>query len=154
MVADPGGVRGGTSTVADPLARRPTILVAEDETPVRELVVHILEGAGCTVIAAVDGREALRLATSGRIDALVSDVIMPRVNGPQLAAELRGRMPDLPVLFMSGFTGDVLGERGVVEPGVELLAKPFLPFELLERVRALLCSGPTSAEMTPESDVA
>jgi two-component system, cell cycle sensor histidine kinase and response regulator CckA len=136
---------GGAETQAggDPLVRRPTILVAEDETAVRELVVHILATAGCTVIAAIDGRDALRLADSHPgIDALVSDVMMPHLNGPQLAAQLRVRMPDLPVLFMSGFTGDVLGEHGVVDPGVELLTKPFLPAELLERVRSILAGWP------------
>jgi CheY-like chemotaxis protein len=141
----------------DPLERRPTILVAEDETAVRELVVHILTTAGCTVIAAIDGRDGLLQADRHpRIDALVSDVMMPRMNGPQLAAQLHLRMPDLPVLFMSGFTGDVLGERGVVDPGVELLTKPFLPAELLDRVRAILRARPVIEldDVVPEAEVA
>jgi signal transduction histidine kinase/CheY-like chemotaxis protein len=141
----------------DPLERRPTILVAEDETAVRELVVHILTTAGCTVIAAIDGRDGLLQADRHpRIDALVSDVMMPRMNGPQLAAQLHLRMPDLPVLFMSGFTGDVLGERGVVDPGVELLTKPFLPAELLDRVRAILRARPVVEldDVVPEAEVA
>jgi signal transduction histidine kinase len=153
----------GSAASSDPLGQRPTILVAEDEPAVRDLVVHLLESAGCTVIAAVDGREALRLAGGAvRIDALVSDVMMPHVNGPQLAAELRNRRPNLPVLFMSGYTGDVLGERGVMDPGVELLAKPFLPGELLERVRAILRPGwigsgagaRVASDATPEPVVA
>ncbi len=157
------GAARGTSAVDDPFARRPTILVAEDETAVRELVVHVLEAAGCRVIAAVDGREALRLVEHRvDIDALVSDVMMPHVNGPQLASVLRNRMPDLPVLFMSGFTGDALGERGVMDPGVELLTKPFLPVELLERMRPILRSSPfgqavgaqTDTVLTRESGVA
>ena len=123
--------------------RRPTILVAEDEVAVRELVVHVLTAAGCTVIAAIDGRDALRQAElHPRLDALVSDVMMPHLNGPELAARLRERQPDLPVLFMSGFTGDVLGERGMVESGVQLLDKPFLPSDLIERVRAILPTHP------------
>jgi two-component system cell cycle sensor histidine kinase/response regulator CckA len=118
---------------------RPLILVAEDEDTVRGLVVHVLEGAGFRVVAAVDGREALELAKGhDRFDALLTDVIMPNVNGPSLAHELLGRQPDLPVLFLSGYTGDELGERGVIEPGVNLMTKPFRPTELVERVRALL----------------
>jgi signal transduction histidine kinase/CheY-like chemotaxis protein len=152
--ADAGAER---SAEVDPLKRRPTILVAEDETAVRELVVHILTAAGCTVIAAVDGRDGLLVADRHpRIDALVSDVMMPRLNGPQLAAQLHLRMPDLPVLFMSGFTGDVLGERGVMDPGVELLTKPFLPAELLDRVRAILRARPVVEvdEAVAEAEVA
>jgi CheY-like chemotaxis protein len=145
------------SAEVDPLKRRPTILIAEDETAVRELVVHILTAAGCTVIAAIDGRDGLLQADRHPlIDALVSDVMMPRMNGPQLAAQLHLRMPDLPVLFMSGFTGDVLGERGVMEPGVELLTKPFLPAELLDRVRAILRARPVVelGETVVEAEVA
>jgi signal transduction histidine kinase len=158
------GIRGaahdatGADAQADfgPLDGRPTILVAEDEPAVRELVVHVLAAAGYTVIAAIDGRDALLVADRHpRIDALVSDVMMPHLNGPQLAAQLRVRVPDLPVLFMSGFTDDVLGERGVVDPGVELLTKPFLPAELLERVRAILSGRPIvdeGAAMTTDSE--
>jgi CheY-like chemotaxis protein len=160
FIADGAGSRGvmraatlsGGDAGVDPFASRPTILVAEDETAVRELVVHILTAAGCTVIAAVDGRDGLlKAGRHPRIDVLLSDVMMPHLNGPQLAEQLRARMPDLPVLFMSGFTGDVLGERGVVDPGVELLTKPFLPEELLERVRAILRARPI-APGTPFDD--
>ena len=99
----------------------------------------MLEGAGFRVIAAVDGREALELASGHPwFDALCSAVIMPHVNGPTLARTLRERQPDLPVLFLSGYTGDELGDRGVIEPGVNLLTKPFRPSELVERIQALL----------------
>ena len=117
----------------------PLILVAEDEGSVRGLVVQVLEGAGFRVIAAIDGRHALELASGHpRIDALLTDVIMPHVNGPTLARALKERQPDLPVLFLSGYTGDELGDRGVIEAGVNLLTKPFRPIELVERVRVLL----------------
>ncbi len=67
--------------------------------------------------------------------------MMPRLNGPELAAALREWRPDQRVLFMSGFTNDSLGERGIISPDVELLPKPFAPNELLDRVRAVL-AGP------------
>jgi PAS domain S-box-containing protein len=116
-----------------------TILVAEDEPAVRSLVEHVLRGAGYTVIAAVDGREALDLAGGlASIDLLLTDVMMPRLNGPELAAALREWRPDQRVLFMSGFTSDVLGERGITSPEVELLTKPFAPNELVSRVQEML----------------
>jgi CheY-like chemotaxis protein len=118
-----------------------TILVAEDEPAVRALVEHVLRTAGFTVIAAVDGREALDLAGDlPAIDLLLTDVMMPRLNGPDLAEALRERRPDQRVLFMSGFTNDVLGERGIISPEVELLTKPFAPDALLARVREMLAA--------------
>jgi PAS domain S-box-containing protein len=118
-----------------------TILVAEDEPAVRALVEHVLRTAGFTVIAAVDGREALDLAGGlPTIDLLLTDVMMPRLNGPDLATALRQWRPDQRVLFMSGFTNNVLGERGIISPEIELLMKPFAPNELLSRVRAVLAA--------------
>ncbi|HEX5824714.1 MAG TPA: response regulator [Candidatus Limnocylindrales bacterium] len=132
FAALPGGGPGDPSV-------RPTILLAEDEPAVRALVARILRKAGFTVVAAVDGREALELAaTLPTIDLLLTDVMMPRLNGPDLAAALRKRSPDQRVLFMSGFTDDVLGERGILFPEVDLLTKPFAADALLARVREVL----------------
>jgi two-component system cell cycle sensor histidine kinase/response regulator CckA len=128
----------------------PTILVAEDDPAVRALVEHILSAAGYTVIAAVDGQEALETAASlPSIDLLLTDVIMPRLNGPDLADRLRERWPDQPILFMSGFTADVLGERRVHSPEIGLLLKPFKPAELVERVAAALAGRIDSAGRGP-----
>ncbi len=119
----------------------PTILVAEDEPAVRALVEHVLRTAGFTVVAAVDGREALDFARAlPTIDLLLTDVMMPRLNGPDLAEALRDQRPDQRVLFMSGFTNDVLGERGIISPDVELLTKPFVPDDLLARIREMLAA--------------
>ena len=123
---------------------RATILLAEDEPAVRSLVEHVLRSAGFTVIAAIDGREALDAAQDmGPIDLLLTDVMMPRLNGPDLAAALRDQRPDQRVLFMSGFTDDVLGERGITSPAFELLTKPFTPDELVARVRLVLATPRT-----------
>jgi PAS domain S-box-containing protein len=153
--AEPAGVAASIATAAaspergrgepsldDRTETRPVILVAEDETSVRELVVHILTTAGYTVVAASDGREALRVADRQPwIDGVVSDVIMPHVNGPQLVAALREHRPGLPVLYMSGFTGGALDERAAVSDDVDLLGKPFKPGDLVARVRAMLGDG-------------
>ncbi len=133
----PGTLRRLTT---DPTAA-PTILVAEDEPAVRALVEHVLRTAGFTVVAAVDGREALDMAGDlPAIDLLLTDVMMPRLNGPDLAEALRDRRPGQRVLFMSGFTSDVLGEHGIMSPDVELLTKPFAPDDLLVRVREMLAA--------------
>jgi signal transduction histidine kinase/ActR/RegA family two-component response regulator len=127
----------------------PTILLAEDEPAVRSLVEHVLETAGFTVIAAIDGREALDMAENlGSIDLLLTDVMMPRINGPDLAAALREQRPDQRILFMSGFTDDVLGERGIIAPEVELLTKPFTPDELVARIQQVL-AAPSVAAAAP-----
>ena len=124
----------------------PTILLAEDEPAVRALVRHVLSTAGYRVIAAVDGREALELAADlSSLDLLLTDVMMPRLNGPDLADQLRERWPEQPILFMSGFTADVLGHRRVHSPEIGLLLKPFTTSELLERVGQTLAAT-TSAD--------
>jgi PAS domain S-box-containing protein len=135
------GLEAEREPVRTAVSRASTILVAEDEPAVRSLVEHVLRAAGYTVIAAVDGREALDLAGGlPSIDLLLTDVMMPRLNGPDLAAALRERRPDQRVLFMSGFTNDILGERGITSPEVDLLKKPFAPIELIARVQEMLAA--------------
>jgi CheY-like chemotaxis protein len=147
VVEEPPAPESGSTS------RRPTILLAEDEPAVRSLVEHILRSAGFTVVAAVDGREALDIAEGmGSIDLLLTDVMMPRLNGPDLATALREQRPGQPVLFMSGFTDDILGERGIISPEVELLTKPFTPKELVARINQVLAA--TGVPPTAQPDVA
>jgi PAS domain S-box-containing protein len=124
-----------------PLRRRGggTILIAEDEQQVRELTCRLLRQAGYAVLAAADGEEALQIARghSGPIDLLVTDVIMPRVSGDELATRLLLSRPGVPVLFVSGYTNESPGIDGM-RPGTGYLQKPFLPAVLLERVEELL----------------
>ncbi|MEA2519302.1 MAG: hypothetical protein QOF49_1382, partial [Chloroflexota bacterium] len=145
--ATPGRSPGRSAERAE---TAPVILVAEDETAVRELVVHVLTTAGYTVVAASDGGEAIRVAGKQPcIDGVVSDVIMPHVSGPQLVAALRATRPGLPVLYMSGYTGDALDERAVVDDDVDLLAKPFSASDLLARVEAMLGTRTNEAAAVP-----
>jgi len=117
-----------------------TVLVAEDERSVRDLVRGILQTGGYTVLEAADGQEAVEVAQAfqGPIHLLLSDLVMPRMNGRLLADVLVRSRPVLRVLFMSGYTDEaVLGQETAVE-GVAFLAKPFSPSELARKVREAL----------------
>ncbi|MDQ6860699.1 MAG: ATP-binding protein [Verrucomicrobiota bacterium] len=114
-----------------------TILVAEDEEIVRELVCAVLEDEGYNVICASDGVEALRKASEfdGTIHLLVSDVVMPHMNGPELAAQLTAVRPGVKVLYVSGYSDNDIGDHGVVDTKTELLQKPFTPQALARKIR-------------------
>jgi len=120
-----------------------TVLVVEDEPQVREVAVRSLQAAGYRVLVASNGSEALELAAHERshLALLLTDIIMPGLNGRELAEELRSRRPDLRVLYMSGYTQDVISKAGVLDSGLEFLAKPFTAADLQERVREVLDAG-------------
>jgi two-component system, cell cycle sensor histidine kinase and response regulator CckA len=116
-----------------------TILVAEDDEQVRAVVAAILERSGYRVLEARGAEEALSAAAQhGHIHLLLSDVVMPKLNGQQLANQLWAARPTLRVLFMSGYTHDVVVHHEVVDAGLSLLEKPFTPAALLKRVREVL----------------
>jgi two-component system cell cycle sensor histidine kinase/response regulator CckA len=119
-----------------------TILVVEDEDGVRELTRRILADSGYAVICAENGLRAEELLREhdGPIDLLVSDVVMPGMSGPQVAARLTQLHPGLRVLFMSGHPADLLDHQGVADGSTQLLEKPFDTRRLLESVRAALAS--------------
>ena len=132
---------GGAVDVSSPgLGRGRVVLVADDEPLVRALVVRTLEEEGYVVHAAEDGWAALALIDQGRVqpDLVVTDVIMPRRNGRQLYDAVRDRWPDLPVLFISGHTGDEAVLQRLVPRGAPFLQKPFRPEALAEAVAGLL----------------
>jgi len=118
----------------------PTVLVAEDDPEVLDLVTRILGQAGYDVIAARDGREAWVIFQRGSrpIDLVLADVVMPHMTGTDLAARVAARMPDLPIVLISGFTPQDLARRGLVLSHGHLLTKPFTHAELLGLVRRLL----------------
>jgi PAS domain S-box-containing protein len=117
-----------------------TVLVAEDEEGVRRLLTRSLRAAGYRVVEAPNGAEALRIGRQQAIDALVTDVDMPRMGGPELARRLTRRRPELPVLFISGTTGEDLLDPGPGSPHARsrFLAKPFSEDALLEALRGVL----------------
>ncbi len=121
-----------------------TVLVAEDEDGVRELLRKVLAEFGYTVLTARHGRDALMVAgdRSEDIDLLLTDVVMPEMSGRELAETLRYRQPDLKVLYISGYTDDEVVQRGVSGPEIAFMRKPFASEELVRRVRALLDAAP------------
>jgi two-component system cell cycle sensor histidine kinase/response regulator CckA len=121
-----------------------TVLLCEDEPAVAALLERMLTRAGYEVLTCAAPDEALRVAASHhrRIDVLVSDVIMPGLTGPQLAERLVAEHGPLPTLFLSGYTADVIRDRGHLPPGSAFLEKPFDAAELLTAVRALLAGRP------------
>ncbi len=117
-----------------------TLLVVEDEAEVRALVRDALAMIGYKVLEAPDGRAALRIAEeeAGHIHLLVTDVVMPGLNGAQVADRLKASHPETRVLYMSGYTDDRISHHGVLTPGTTLLSKPFTPHALARKVREAL----------------
>jgi len=114
------------------------VLVVEDEDAVRDLVTSVLEEDGYRVYAAANGRQALDLLERHPgIGLVLSDVVMPDLNGPELVARLQTLRPSAKVLFMSGYADSHLVSRGVNEASVKILHKPFSPAKLSEEVAAL-----------------
>jgi two-component system cell cycle sensor histidine kinase/response regulator CckA len=129
---------------ANPASQMPggteTILVAEDEERIRELVLVILRRLGYKVLAAADGQEALALAEAypQPIHLLLTDVVMPKMNGQELARRFTPLHPESRILFTSGYAEDSIVHHGVVEAGLSFLAKPYLPQTLAKKVREVL----------------
>jgi PAS domain S-box-containing protein len=117
-----------------------TVLVVEDEDALREVTRRILARNGYHVLTADSGPEALKIAEHGEhsIDVLLTDVIMPRMLGKELAAAIGDLVPGIRVLYMSGYAQPVLASQGTLEPGVILVEKPFSEVALLRRVREAL----------------
>jgi PAS domain S-box-containing protein len=117
-----------------------TILVCEDDDSVRRMTRRILSQAGYRVLSARDASEAMSLATlhEGDIHLLVTDVIIPDSNGRRVADSIRKRRPDIAVLYVSGYSSDVIAHHGILDQDVEFLEKPFERATLLARVRQLL----------------
>ncbi|HVH68614.1 MAG TPA: PAS domain S-box protein [Gemmatimonadales bacterium] len=117
-----------------------TVLLVEDAAPVRTLARRSLEGRGYRVLDASDGPAALALSArhAGRIDLLVTDVVMPGMSGRELAERLAPQRPSMKVLYTSGYTDDTMVRQGVLTAGVAFLQKPFIPDTLARKVREVL----------------
>jgi PAS domain S-box-containing protein len=137
---------GTADVIISPMPAEPrqrgseTILLVEDEPSLRDLARRALESAGYTVLSCPDGQAAAEASRhySGPIDLVVTDLVMPVMNGRQLAGELRRNRPGLPVLFMSGYTESTVANLGGLDSGEELLDKPFVPDDLTGKVREML----------------
>ncbi|HET6873603.1 MAG TPA: response regulator, partial [Acidimicrobiales bacterium] len=127
----------------EPAPERRRVLLVEDEDGVRKACLRILEGAGYDVLQASSAGEALERFRDAEFDLMVTDVVMPgRWSGRDLVREMHRRRPDLPVLYMTGYSKDAIAKRGVLDEGVSVIDKPFSPGDLLTKVGELLAAGP------------
>jgi CheY-like chemotaxis protein len=153
-VAEPVETPVHLASTADNTVTEPgteTILLAEDEANLRYLARQFLEKQGYRVIEAADGAVAMQIAVAheGVIHLLLTDVIMPGMNGKELAQRVSEIRPNTKVLYMSGYTENVIGHNGTLEAGVRLLQKPFTLQDLKMKVREVLDSTPTLDVDTP-----
>ncbi|MEM1181223.1 MAG: response regulator, partial [Acidobacteriota bacterium] len=118
--------------------------VVEDEPTVRRLLCGILQKYGYRVLEATDAEEAFALfrRSPEPIDLLLTDVIMPEVDGRAVAEQLVSEQPDLKVLYVSGYPDDFLGDRGILPETTNFLSKPFTPKTLISKVRTVLDEKP------------
>jgi PAS domain S-box-containing protein len=117
-----------------------TILLVEDEVPLRHMLQETLSGAGYHVLEANDGTDAIRKweKQAGSIDLLLTDVVMPLINGRQLARRLTSVAPRMRVIYMSGYADDVIAYHGILDEATTLVQKPFSPGVLLQKLREVL----------------
>ena len=129
------------------------ILLVEDADPLRKLIKTFLESAGFEVVAAQSGGQALALAAAHprNFDLLITDVVMPGMNGRVLAEQLMNRYPGLPVLYMSGYTDSFTSGHNVLEQGTHLLHKPFTEEVLTDKVREVLDAARKTTKPAPET---
>lgn len=117
-----------------------TVMVVEDNALVLSFTVSALQSAGYDVLSASSARECMEILARhrGPLDLLVTDVVMPNLNGRELAERVRGRFPRTAILFVSGYPQDVIAQQGMIEKGINLLRKPFSLLELMARVREVI----------------
>jgi two-component system cell cycle sensor histidine kinase/response regulator CckA len=118
-----------------------TLLVVEDEPSVRHLARSVLDNLGYEVLSALNGQDALHVVREHKgspIRLVITDVIMPLMGGKVMAEWLKATYPELKILFTSGYTDEAISSHGVLETGVEFLAKPYTPASLARKVRRLL----------------
>lgn len=130
---------GSRLMAAEPAATGETVLVVEDEPVVRGVIVEMLGEQGYRTLEAVDGPSGLNILRNGqRIDLLITDVGLPGMNGRQLADQARETRPDLKILFITGYAESVAISDGFLQPGMEMITKPFALDNLSRRVRAMV----------------
>jgi two-component system cell cycle sensor histidine kinase/response regulator CckA len=138
--------RSGTLATVPPAAQPPRgrgqrVLVVEDEDAVRELVVRILERNGYRVLASGRGPAALAQAEHWPCDLLLTDVVMPEMSGREVAERIRRRYPGLAVLYMSGYSNELISSRHLLDGDIDLVQKPFSAAELLTMIDKALVRG-------------
>jgi PAS domain S-box-containing protein len=150
-LAEASAQTGSIREKADLQGGQETVLVAEDNIQVREIVTTTLRDFGYTVIEAFDGADAMEKFVDHRadIDILLFDVIMPRKNGKEAYLEIKKLKPDVRAIFMSGYTGDVLSRKGISRVGVPMIYKPIVIEKLLKEIREVLDRSPSQLTLFP-----
>jgi CheY-like chemotaxis protein len=117
-----------------------TFLIAEDDPTIQRMLKSCLEPLGYNLLIASDGKEAIDISNNfeGDIHLLLTDVIMPNMNGQELADAIQEMRPDMQIIFMSGYTDDVISHHGVLEPGVNFIQKPVTPSRLTKVLKEVL----------------
>jgi two-component system, cell cycle sensor histidine kinase and response regulator CckA len=133
-----------------------TVLVAEDEPSLLKLTRKVLARLGYSVLEAPNGEEALKVAGDfhGKIDLLLTDVVMPGMGGPVLAQQLAARRPDTKILFMSGYTDGAIADRGVLDEGVFMIRKPFTQAQLTRSLDEIFEEQPSPESSAERHDYA
>jgi PAS domain S-box-containing protein len=136
---DVAALHASVAKAAEHAATGETVLVVEDEPVVRGVILEMLGEQGFRTLEAVDGPSGLRiLRTSARVDLLITDVGLPGMNGRQLADQARETRPDLKILFITGYAESVAISEGFLQPGMEMITKPFDLDNLSRRIRAMI----------------
>jgi two-component system cell cycle sensor histidine kinase/response regulator CckA len=151
-VADAVEVLRPSKVLSGSLRGSETVLVVEDDDGVRKLTREFLKISGYTVLEARNGAEAIQIPArhAGPVDLLLTDVLMPGMNGREVAQQFVSLRPETKVLFMSGYTEDAITHLGILEPGVAFIEKPFSPDELARKVRRVLGSKERTTAPAPQ----
>ena len=123
-----------------PVSRGETILLVEDEGAILEMGTLMLKALGYAILPAATPSDALRIVASheGPIDLLISDVIMPAMNGKDLSDQIKQIKPDVKCLFMSGYTADIIAKHGMLDEEIHFIQKPFSIPEMASKIRGIL----------------
>ncbi|MGD9947225.1 MAG: transporter substrate-binding domain-containing protein [Desulfobulbus sp.] len=134
-------IKAKNETVVEiPKSRGETILLVEDDASILQLGQRILENLGYTVLSTMRPKDAKKLTEEydGQVNLLITDVVMPEMNGRELSEQLQHLYPQLKTLFMSGYTANVIAHRGVLDEGIHFISKPFSPKEIAIKIREVL----------------
>jgi len=126
--------------MAGVMVYKETILLAEDEESVRKLIKEVLEADGYRVVEAADGEEAVNkfMENKDRIDILLLDIVMPKMSGREVYERIKKIKPDIKLLMASGYPADFISQKGILEEGLNFIAKPMSPPKLLKKMREVL----------------
>jgi DNA-binding NtrC family response regulator len=137
---EPGQVESEPVKMHEIVSNDLTILLVEDDEPLRKLTIVILEGIGYNVIESQSVEDAILKAEARKtpIHLVLTDVVMPRMKGPEVFAKIAEHHPEAKVLYMSGYTDDIITRQGILPKGIQFIQKPFAVADLLEKIEQIL----------------